>query len=147
MELRARRSCSTRCPPRLRPLMLLGSEHQYQRVAGHQGIDAEFLIKRAVRGMSAAGQALPGLAGCMATASRWMLAGSRRILEDMEGNGRCAPTSALRTCITPEEGEVPRELLLAAIALAASEFARVPVHQLVREACLNLICIAVASGL
>ena len=38
---------------------------------------------------------------------------------------------ALRACITPEQGEVPRELLLAAIALAASgTVGGVPVQEL-----------------
>ena len=40
--------------------------------------------------------------------------------EDEKGMSAVLRLPALRVCITPEEGEVPRELLLATIALAAS---------------------------
>jgi hypothetical protein len=110
-----------------------------------QGIDAEFLI-RAGRpwDVVAAGQALPGLAELLGYGFTVDVAAVRQA--DLEVNDEddeeeddeedeemsaVLQLPALRVCITPEEGEVPRELLLATIALAASgTVAGVPVQEL-----------------
>ena len=135
-KLRARRElCSRACPLAARPTNAAGRPGPVPtRREDIQGIDAEFLI-RAGRpwDVVAAGQALPGLARLHGYGFTVDVAAARQA--DLGGQPRTMAAvlqvPALRACITPEEGEVPRELLLATIALAASgTVARVPVHEL-----------------
>ena len=135
-KLRARRElCSRACPLAARPTNAAGRRAPVPtRREDIQGIDAEFLIQAGRPwDVVAAGQALPGLARLHGYGFTVDVAAVQQA--DLGGHGRAMndvlQLPALRTCITPEEGEVPRELLLAAIALAASgTVARVPVHQL-----------------
>ena len=111
-----------------------------------QGIDAEFLI-RAGRPWEvvAAGRVPAGLAKLHGYGFSVDIAAAQQVdleaeEEDEEEDGEDLEEDALsavlrlpalRACITPEEGEVPRELLLATIALAASgTVAGVPVQEL-----------------
>ena len=149
-KLRARRElCSRACPIATRPLNADGRPAPVPtRREDIQGIDAEFLI-RAGRpwDVVAAGQALPGLAELLGYGFTVDVAAARQAdlevnhdddeEEDEEEDDEEEEMSAvlrlpaLRVCITPEEGEVPRELLLATIALAASgTVAGVPVQEL-----------------
>jgi hypothetical protein len=99
-----------------------------------QGIDAEFLIREGRPwDVVAAGKALPGLAKLLGYGFTVEVAAARQA--DLLGQERTMAAvlarPALRACITPGEGEVPRELLLATIALAASgAVAGVPVNWL-----------------
>ena len=87
----------------------------------------------------AAGQALPGLARLHGYGFTVDVAAARQAdleIDDDDDEEEEALDSvlrlpALRACITPEQGEVPGELLLAAIALAASgTVGGVPVQEL-----------------
>ena len=137
-KLRARRElCSRACPPAARPLDAAGRPAPVPtRRDNIQGIDAEFLI-RAGRpwDVVAAGQAeaLPGLARLHGYSFTVDVAAARQA--DLGGQERTMAAvlrrPALRACITPEEGDVPQELLIATIALAASgTVAGVPVQEL-----------------
>ena len=151
-KLRARRElCSRACPLATRPLNADGRPAPVPtRRQLIQGIDAEFLI-RAGRpwDVVAAGQALPGLARLHGYGFTVDVAAARQAdleideeeeeeeEEEDEALDSVLRLPALRACITPEEGEVPRELLLAAIALAASgTVGGVPVQEL-REGAVN----------
>ena len=137
-KLRARRElCSRACPPAARPLGAAGRPAPVPRRRDDiQGIDAEFLI-RAGRpwDVVASGQhqALPALARLHGFGFTVDVAAARQA--DLGGQERWISAvlrrPALRACITPEEGDVPRELLLATIALAASgTVAGVPLQEL-----------------
>ena len=148
-KLRARRElCSRACPIATRPLNADGRPAPVPtRREDIQGIDAEFLI-RAGRpwDVVAAGQALPGLAKLLGYGFTVDVAAARQAdlevndddeedededEDEEEAMSAVLRLPALRVCITPEEGEVPRELLLATIALAASgTVAGVPVQEL-----------------
>ena len=149
-KLRARRElCSRACPLAARPLNAAGRPAPVPtRRDDIQVIDAEFLI-RAGRpwDVVAAGQALPGLAKLLGYGFTVDVAAARQVDlevndddddeeeedEDEEDEEMSAVLQlpALRVCITPEKGEVPQELLLATIALAASgTVAGVPVQEL-----------------
>ena len=147
-KLRARRElCSRACPLATRPLNADGRPAPVPtRREDIQGIDAEFLI-RAGRPWEvvAAGRVPAGLAKLHGYGFSVDIAAAQQVdleaeEEDEEEDGEDLEEDALsavlrlpalRACITPEEGEVPRELLLATIALAASgTVAGVPVQEL-----------------
>jgi hypothetical protein len=153
-KLRARRElCSRACPLAARPLDAAGRPAPVPtRRDDILGIDAEFLIHAGrPQDVVVAGQALPGLARVHGFGFTVNVAAARQAdleideeeeEEDEEEEAQEAldlvlRLPALRACITPEEGEVPRELLLATIALAASgNVAGVPVQEL-REGSVN----------
>ena len=135
-KLHARHELSARaCPPTARPLDAAGRPAPVPtRREDIQGIDAEFLIREGRPwDIVAAGQALPGLARLHGFGYTVDVAAARQA--DLGGQPRTMAAvpelPALRACIMPEGGEVPRQLRLATIALAASgAVARVPVQQL-----------------
>ena len=151
-KLRARHElCSRACPVAARPLDAAGRPATVPtRRDDIQGIDAEFLIHAGrPQDVVAAGQALPGLARLYGFGFTVDVAAVRQadleIDEDEDEDEddveevleSVLRLPALRACIAPEQGEVPRELLLAIIALAASgTVAGVPVQEL-REGGVN----------
>ena len=144
-KLRARRElCSRACPLATRPLDAAGRPAPVPtRRDDIQGIDAEFLIHAGrPQDIVVAGQALPGLARLHGFGFTVDIAAARQADLEIDDDGEeeeeeedaldsVLRLPALRACITPEQGEVPRELLLAAIALAASgTVGGVPVQEL-----------------
>ena len=146
-KLRARRElCSRACPLAARPLDAAGRPAPVPTCRDDiLGIDAEFLIHAGrPQDVVVAGQALPGLAKLhgfgftvdVAVARQADLEIDEEEEEEEEEEAQeelnlVLRLPALRACITPDEGEVPRELLLATIALAASgNVAGVPVQEL-----------------